>query len=146
MADDPVNQQQFAEDVAALAAAGSGDNLGNPYGNLGDPKGNFKMPSVDEVWKLIQQMEGISDEEKENLKENLYNPQEGTAEDFMRRYAEPGPAHSSWDYMIFFAMIALILLVFALFGYKLYKSLMEKELKKQEKLKTKQAKKLKKTN
>ncbi|XP_014095589.2 uncharacterized protein [Bactrocera oleae] len=141
MANDAVNQQQFADDVAALAA-GSGD----PYGNLGDPNGDFKMPSVDEVWKLIEQMNGISDEEKANLKENLYNPQEGTAEDFMRRYAQPGPVHSSWDYAIFFAMIAIIVLLFALFGYKLYKSLMEKELKKKEKLKTKQAKKSKKTN
>ncbi|XP_017478810.1 PREDICTED: uncharacterized protein LOC108368473 [Rhagoletis zephyria] len=139
MADDPANQKQFAEDVAALAAAGSGDHLG-------DIGGDYKMPSVDEVWKLIEQMEGISDEEKANLKENLYNPQEGTAEDFMRRYAQPGPVHSSWDYTIFFAMIAVIVLVFALFGYKLYKSLMEKELKRQEKQKTKQAKKSKKTN
>lgn len=38
------------------------------------------------------------------------------------------------------------LLIAALFGYKLYKSLTEKELKKQEKLKSKQAKKAKKSN
>lgn len=107
MANDPVNQQQFADDVAALAA-GSGDS----YTNIGDPNGDFEMPSLDEVWNLIEQMDGISDEEKANLKENLYNPKEGSAEDFMRRYAQSGPIHSSWDYAIFFAMIAIIVLLF----------------------------------
>uniref|UniRef100_W8BAH1 Uncharacterized protein n=1 Tax=Ceratitis capitata TaxID=7213 RepID=W8BAH1_CERCA len=144
MADDPVNQRQFAEDVAAYAAGAAGS--GDAPTNFGDPNGNFKMPSVDEVWKIIEQMDGISEEEKANLKENLYNPQEGTTEDFMRRYAQTGPVHSSWDYVLFFAMIAIIVFVFALFGYKVYKSLTDKERMKKEKLKSKQAKKSKKTN
>ncbi|KAM7344730.1 uncharacterized protein ACRADG_011334 isoform 1-T3 [Cochliomyia hominivorax] len=139
MAEDPINQQQFEEDV--LAAAGEDGSM-----NLGDPDGNFKLPSVEEVWKLIEQMDGISEEEKANIRNNLYNPQDGSAEDFIKRYAQPAVGHTSWDYMIFFAMIIIIMLIFALFGYKLYKSLMEKELKKQEKLKQKQSKKSKKAN
>ncbi|XP_065367949.1 uncharacterized protein LOC135960560 isoform X1 [Calliphora vicina] len=140
MADDPINQQQFEEDV--LAAAGPDGAM-----NLGDPDGNFKLPSVEEVWKLIEQMDGISDEERASIRENLYNPQDGSAQDFLKRYTQPSAvAHSSWDYMIFIAMMVIILLIFALFGYKLYKSLMEKELKKQEKLKQKQSKKSKKAN
>lgn len=105
MADDPINQQQFAEDV--LAATGEDGNM-----NLGDPNGNFQMPSVDEVWKLIEGMEGISDEERASIRENLYNPQDGSAEDFMKRYAQPGISHTSWDYAIFFTMIIIILLIF----------------------------------
>ncbi|XP_023296408.1 uncharacterized protein LOC111679134 isoform X1 [Lucilia cuprina] len=139
MADDPINQQQFEEDV--LAAAGQDGSM-----NLGDPDGNFKLPSVEEVWKLIEQMDGISDEERASIRENLYNPQDGTPQDFLKRFAQPTVTHSSWDYMIFVAMIVILFLIFALFGYKLYKSLMEKELKKQEKLKQKQSKKSKKAN
>lgn len=105
MADDPVNQQQFAEDVLAASEAGEG-------GDFGDPNGNFQMPSVDEVWKLIEQMEGISDEERASIRENLYNPQDGTAEDFMKRYAQPAMGHTSWDYIIFFTMLAIIIAIF----------------------------------
>ncbi|KAI8127617.1 hypothetical protein CVS40_3055 [Lucilia cuprina] len=129
----------LAEDV--LAAAGQDGSM-----NLGDPDGNFKLPSVEEVWKLIEQMDGISDEERASIRENLYNPQDGTPQDFLKRFAQPTVTHSSWDYMIFVAMIVILFLIFALFGYKLYKSLMEKELKKQEKLKQKQSKKSKKAN
>ncbi|XP_061387260.1 uncharacterized protein LOC133324992 [Musca vetustissima] len=144
MAEDPINQQQFAEDVLA---ATQDDGSFAAGGNLGDLNGNMgKLPSVDEVWKLIEQMDGISDEERASIRENLYNPQEGTAEDFMKRYAQPDMGHTSWDYIIFFTMLAIIIAIFALFGYKLYKSLMSKELKKQEKLKQKQSKKSKKVN
>ncbi|XP_073811209.1 uncharacterized protein isoform X1 [Musca autumnalis] len=142
MAEDPVNQQQFADDVLAATQ----DDGSFATNNLGDPNGNMKLPSVDEVWKLIEQMDGISDEERASIRENLYNPQEGTAEDFMKRYAQPAMGHTSWDYIIFFTMLAIIIAIFALFGYKLYKSLMSKELKKQEKLKQKQSKKSKKVN
>ncbi|XP_075167863.1 uncharacterized protein LOC142240029 isoform X1 [Haematobia irritans] len=144
MAEDPVNQQKFAEDV--LAASEASDDGSFVGANLGDPNGNFQMPSVDEVWKLIEQMEGISDEERASIRENLYNPQDGSAEDFMKRYAQPAMGHTTWDYVIFLTMVAILLMIFALFGYKLYKSLMSKELKKQEKLKQKQSKKSKKVN
>lgn len=111
MADDPVNQQQFEEDV--LAAAGEDGSM-----NMGGPDGNFKMPSVEEVWKLIEQMDGISDEERASLKESLYNPAEGTAEDFIKRYAQPAAVgHTSWDYMIFFAMLVIIMLIFGKIYY-----------------------------
>lgn len=105
MAEDPINQQQFEEDV--LAAANSDGDMG-----FGSPDGNFKLPSVEEVWKLIEQMDGISDEERASIRENLYNPQEGTAEDFLKRFAQPTVTHSSWDYVIFLTMIAILFLIF----------------------------------
>ncbi|XP_020802507.1 uncharacterized protein LOC110179343 isoform X1 [Drosophila serrata] len=140
MAEDPINQQAFADDVAAAAAAGG------PAGFAGAQPGSpdFKMPSADEIWKMVESMEGISDEERAELRDSIYNPKPPSPEDFMRQYGHPG--HSSREYIFFFVMLALILLVFALFGYKLYKSLTEKELKKQEKLKSKQQKKAKKSN
>ncbi|XP_001361262.3 uncharacterized protein [Drosophila pseudoobscura] len=140
MAEDPLNQQAFAQDVEAAAAAGG------PNGFAGAEPGHpdFKMPSADEIWKLVESMDGISDAEREELRESIFNPKPPSPEDFMRQYGQPG--HSSREYMIFFVMLTLILFVFALFGYKLYKSLTEKELKKQEKLKSKQQKKAKKSN
>lgn len=105
MADDPINQQQFEEDV--LAAAGKDGSM-----NLGDHSGNFKLPSVEEVWKLIEQMDGISDEERASIRENLYNPEGGSPEDFLKRYSKPAVVHTSWDYMIFCAMIVIITLIF----------------------------------
>ncbi|XP_067632239.1 uncharacterized protein [Eurosta solidaginis] len=137
MADDPINQQLFAEDVAAYAAGDDYDY------DIDNSDSNFEMASVDEVWQMIEEMDDISDEEKAELKESLYNPMKA-AEHLVNHLDQT--VHTSWDYMIFLLMIGLVMIVFALFGYKLYKSLKEKELKKQEKLKSKQAKKSKKTN
>ncbi|KAH8280440.1 hypothetical protein KR018_007320 [Drosophila ironensis] len=109
MAEDPVNQQAFAEDVAAAAAAGGAEGFAPAPGvEPGHPE--FKMPSPEEIWKLVQDMEGISDEERAELHESIFNPKQPSPEDFMRQYGHPG--HSSREYIVFFVMLALILLVF----------------------------------
>ncbi|XP_067632247.1 uncharacterized protein [Eurosta solidaginis] len=56
------------------------------------------------------------------------------------------PYQQSIPNYAFYVPAVVVFGLAALFGYKLYKSLKEKELKKQEKLKSKQAKKSKKTN
>ncbi|XP_037955232.1 uncharacterized protein LOC119685102 isoform X1 [Teleopsis dalmanni] len=137
---DEAQTQEFLDDVNEQAM-----NL-DPLSGLGSSNPDFKMPTVEEVWDIIQQMEGISDEERESLRKSLYSPQDGSPEDFFKNLGQPQNAHSSWEYTIFLAMVAILVLVFALFGYKLYKSLMEKELKKQEKVKNKHTKKSKKNN
>ncbi|KAH8358211.1 hypothetical protein KR084_008180 [Drosophila pseudotakahashii] len=107
MAEDPLNQQQFAEDVAAAAAAGG------PGGGFAGPEPghpDFKMPTADEIWKLVEGMEGISDDERAELRESIFNPKPPSPEDFMRQYGHPG--HSSREYLVFFVMLALILVVF----------------------------------
>uniref|UniRef100_A0A1A9VR59 Uncharacterized protein n=1 Tax=Glossina austeni TaxID=7395 RepID=A0A1A9VR59_GLOAU len=130
MADDPVNQQQFMQDVAAAEGP-------DGYINLGDPN-NLNMPSLDEVLQLIEQMKDLSEEERENLRENLL------------KYTQTGTtnvvSHSTWDYTIFLAMIVLIMVVFVFFGYKLYVALKQRELRKEGKLKRKEMKKTAKTN
>lgn len=110
MAEDPINQQAFAEDVAAAAAAGGADGFAgaSPGPEPGHP--DFKMPSPEDIWKMVQDMEGISDAEREELRESIFNPKPPSPEDFMRQYGHPG--HSSREYMVFFVMLALILLVF----------------------------------
>jgi len=106
MAEDPVNQQAFAEDVAAAAAAGGAGGFAGP--EPGHP--DFKMPSAEEIWKLVEGMEGISDDERAELRESIFNPKPPSPEDFMRQYGHPG--HSSREYLVFFVMLALILIVF----------------------------------
>ncbi|KAL7736122.1 hypothetical protein ACLKA6_003673 [Drosophila palustris] len=111
MAQDPLNQQAFAEDVAAAAAAGGDQGFAMPPGGGGGPGSpDFKMPSADEIWKMVESMDGISDDERAELRESIFNPKPSSPEDLLRQYAHPG--HSSREYMIFFVMIALVLLVF----------------------------------
>ncbi|KAH8407522.1 hypothetical protein KR222_004838, partial [Zaprionus bogoriensis] len=109
MAADPVNQQAFAEDVAAAAAAGGEEGFAMPPGS-GPGSPDFKMPSAEEIWKMVEAMDGISDEERAELRESIFNPKPPSPEDFMRQYGHPG--HSSNEYIVFFVMLALILLVF----------------------------------
>ncbi|XP_073811214.1 uncharacterized protein isoform X3 [Musca autumnalis] len=56
------------------------------------------------------------------------------------------PFQQSIPNIVFYVPAVVVFGLAALFGYKLYKSLMSKELKKQEKLKQKQSKKSKKVN
>lgn len=109
MAEDPLNRQAFEEDVAAAAAAGGEAGFAMPPGS-GPGSPDFKMPSADEIWKMVESMEGISDDERAELRESIFNPKPPSPEDFMRQYGHPG--HSSNEYIVFFVMITLILLVF----------------------------------
>ncbi|XP_055536545.1 uncharacterized protein LOC129725114 isoform X2 [Wyeomyia smithii] len=100
-----------------------------PIGN----EGNFKMPSLEQFLEMLETMDSMSDEEKEQLKsEVLRNSMKG-------RRLETGFS----DYLVFLTMVVIIASVFVFFGYKLYLSLTEKERKREEKLKAKQAKKKK---
>ncbi|XP_038119734.1 uncharacterized protein LOC6036411 isoform X2 [Culex quinquefasciatus] len=125
--------ENVATDDVIAESLGVGD-LGQdmpklPFG----ADGNFKMPSLDEFIKMLEGMDSLSDEEKEQLKQDvLKNSMTG-------RKMEAGFS----DYLVFLTMIVLIASVFVFFGYKLYLSLTEKERKREEKLKAKQIKKKK---
>lgn len=108
MAEDPLNQRAFAEDVAAAAAAGGDQGFALPPG-ASPGAADFQMPSADEIWKMIESMDGITDDERAELRESIFNPKPPSPDDFMK-YGHPG--HSSREYLIFFVMIALILIVF----------------------------------
>lgn len=110
MAEDPLNRQAFEEDVAAAALAGGEAGFAMPPGSAGPGSPDFKMPSAEEIWKMVESMEGISDDERAELRESIFNPKPPSPEDFMKQYGHPG--HSSNEYIVFFVMITLILLVF----------------------------------
>lgn len=99
-----------------------------PFGD-----GNFKMPSLEEFMKMLEQMENMSDEEKEELQREVMK------NSMPSRKMEAGLP----EYLVFSTMVIIIASVFVFFGYKLYLSLTEKERKREEKMKAKQAKKKK---
>ncbi|XP_050075750.1 uncharacterized protein LOC126563169 isoform X2 [Anopheles maculipalpis] len=90
---------------------------------------DFKMPTMEDFLSMLESMDNLSDEEKEELKA-------GVLQNAMRRKLQAGLT----DYLVFFVMLSIMLAVFAFFGYKLYLSLTEKERKREEKLKAKQEK------
>lgn len=90
---------------------------------------DFKMPTMEDFLSMLESMDNLSDEEKEELKA-------GVLQNAMRRKMQAGLS----DYLVFFVMLSIMLAVFAFFGYKLYLSLTEKERKREEKLKAKQEK------
>ncbi|XP_035792771.1 uncharacterized protein LOC118466966 isoform X2 [Anopheles albimanus] len=95
----------------------------------GNPGEGFKMPTMEEFLSMLDHMEGLSDEEKEQLRAEV-------TQNSLRRRLQAGLS----DYLVFIVMLAIILGVLAFFGYKLYLSLTEKERKREEKLKAKQEK------
>ncbi|XP_052895268.1 uncharacterized protein LOC128302477 isoform X2 [Anopheles moucheti] len=90
---------------------------------------DFKMPTMEDFLSMLEGMDNLSDEEKEELRA-------GVLQNAMRRKLQAGLS----DYLVFFVMLSIMLAVFAFFGYKLYLSLTEKERKREEKLKAKQEK------
>ncbi|XP_053967439.1 uncharacterized protein LOC129244603 isoform X2 [Anastrepha obliqua] len=101
---------------------------------------------VDKIHALQEKVESLSGQERIEFLHNAKDTLRNTIEHAEQKLMQYTNFQQVYTYSIVAAVIFTVLLVIALFGYKLYKSLMEKELKKQEKLKTKQAKKLKKTN
>lgn len=69
---------------------------------FGDGPGNFKMPSMEEFIKMLENMDSMSDEEKEQLKQDVFKNSMGS------RKVEAGLS----DYMVFLVMVLLIASVF----------------------------------
>lgn len=70
---------------------------------FGGGAGNFKMPSMEDFIKMLEHMDSLSDEEKEQLKLDVMKNSMGT-----NRKIETGLS----DYMVFLVMILLIASVF----------------------------------
>ncbi|XP_055704495.1 uncharacterized protein LOC129802583 [Phlebotomus papatasi] len=108
----------------------SGDSEGAApdLGKLKDflNKRDFKMPKMEEIMKVLDQM-NMPEEEKEKLRANLLNNR-----------LTPRP-----NYLIFIVTVALVLLIFVFIGRKLYKTLTAKDRKQAEKKKLKEEKKAK---
>ena len=67
------------------------------------PPGDFKMPSMEEMIQMLDNLKDLSDEEREDLKKDLLNRATNKVS------ALPT---SSNDYIVFMIMVALIAFVF----------------------------------
>ncbi|KAJ3648729.1 hypothetical protein Zmor_020508 [Zophobas morio] len=105
-------------------------------------RGEFQMPSIEELLKALDRMEGLSDENKEELRQSLLRRANGEEPDF---FADPVLPNSgmSHDLLVLFLVLTVLLFIFVFFGYKLYKSLTDRERRKEEKRRQKQQKKKK---
>lgn len=108
----------------------------------------FKMPSVEDLLKALGKMD-LDESEKEKLRQSLTG-QSGFTEDkidMLLNSIGKGRAieenSGTYQFLVLFALIGLVFLILVLFGYKLYKSLAERERRREEKRRQKQFKKKK---
>uniref|UniRef100_V5GQ05 Uncharacterized protein n=1 Tax=Anoplophora glabripennis TaxID=217634 RepID=V5GQ05_ANOGL len=120
------------------AAAGSGDI----------PQ-DFKMPSTEELLKAIENMAELSEDQKKELVDSiLARQQEGGDAGFAGFGALPNapplatnnfPLEIVW----MLSLLSIVFLILVFFGYKLYKSLVERDRRREEKKRQKLQKKKK---
>ncbi|KAK7790404.1 hypothetical protein R5R35_010755 [Gryllus longicercus] len=99
-------------------------------------QGGFQPPSIEQLLSMVDTMEGLSDADREDLKQQLLQQQN-------MGVPAPEPSGLTSEALILLAALSLIIFIFVFFGYKLYKSLKDKERKRDEKRKLKQQKKKK---
>ncbi|XP_054090870.1 uncharacterized protein LOC105216990 isoform X2 [Zeugodacus cucurbitae] len=107
---------------------------------------SYAQRLMNKIRALQEKVESLSGQERVEFLHIAKDTLRNTIEHAEQKLMQYTNFQQVYNYSIVAALLFTVLLVIALFGYKLYKSLMEKELKKKEKLKTKQAKKSKKTN
>ncbi|KAF4522820.1 hypothetical protein B566_EDAN008081, partial [Ephemera danica] len=101
-----------------------------------DENDNFVMPDKDELLEMIKGME-MSEEQREDLRKAILG--EDTSKE---QNVDEGININAERLLVYFAIIVM-LYVFVFFGYKLYRSLADKERKREDKRKVKGQKKKK---
>ncbi|XP_012285493.1 uncharacterized protein LOC105702478 isoform X1 [Orussus abietinus] len=98
-----------------------------------------KLPTPAELLKMLDSMAGLSEEDKENIRSEILKNQQGQG------HAKALSASSDFttETALLLVLLGVIALVFVFFGYKLYRSLSERERKREEKKRNKQMKKKK---
>ncbi|XP_037043850.1 uncharacterized protein LOC119079873 isoform X2 [Bradysia coprophila] len=95
---------------------------------------------INKIKVLGMQMEGMDNKEKAKYSGQFGGLSKSLGK--LRRILRQKMPNTSWQWTIYVSL-ALLIVIYAFFGYKLYKSLTEKERKREEKLKAKQSKKKK---
>jgi len=118
---------------------------------------DFAMPSIEQMLEALEKMD-MSDEDKETLKQTLTGQglgglgdlggmMGGMGDNMMADFFKPAfeilPSGNPWMQYVLAVAFLIVLTMFVFFGYKLYRSLTEKERKRDEKRKQKQLKKKK---
>lgn len=96
--------ENVIEDIISESTAGDAADMGQDLPKMPSfgGAGNFKMPSMEEFIKMLENMDNLSDEEKEQLKLDVMKNSMGS------RKMEAGLS----DYMVFLVMVLLIASVF----------------------------------
>ncbi|EDW36317.1 GL16739 [Drosophila persimilis] len=110
------------------------------------PSSKFAQDLVKKIGDMQNKLESLTEADRHLFLVEMKGKFEKTIERIEDRLTQHAHIAQTYSSSIVAAVIFLLVSIFALFGYKLYKSLTEKELKKQEKLKSKQQKKAKKSN
>ncbi|EDW90006.1 uncharacterized protein LOC122612956 isoform X2 [Drosophila teissieri] len=110
------------------------------------PSSKFSMDLVKRIGEMQSKLESLAETDRHVFLAEMKDKFQETIGRIEERIVQHAHFAQTYSSSIVSAVIFLLVSIFALFGYKLYKSLTEKELKKQEKLKSKQQKKAKKSN
>ncbi|XP_033254266.1 uncharacterized protein LOC117193629 isoform X2 [Drosophila miranda] len=110
------------------------------------PSSKFAQDLVKKIGDMQNKLESLTEADRHLFLVEMKGKFQETIERIEDRLTQHAHIAQTYSSSIVAAVIFLLVSIFALFGYKLYKSLTEKELKKQEKLKSKQQKKAKKSN
>ena len=125
-----------AEDAANAASEAASDAAMPPDGI---PGFDGNLPTPQQLLEMLESMTGMSDEDKASLREDLLKNIQGQG------YAsQPAAGYDlPMQTMVLLSLLGVVALVFVFFVYKLFKCLMEREAKREEKKKNKQLKKKK---
>ncbi|EDX06604.1 uncharacterized protein LOC6733975 isoform X2 [Drosophila simulans] len=110
------------------------------------PSSKFSKDLVKRIGEMQSKLESLAETDRHVFLAEMKDKFQQTIGRIEERIVQHAHFAQTYSSSIVSAGIFLLVSIFALFGYKLYKSLTEKELKKQEKLKSKQQKKAKKSN
>ncbi|XP_016979479.1 uncharacterized protein LOC108044837 isoform X2 [Drosophila rhopaloa] len=110
------------------------------------PSSKFSQDLVKRIGDMQSKLESLAETDRHQFLAEMKEKFQETIGRIEQRIVQHANIAQTYSSSIVTAVIFLLVSIFALFGYKLYKSLTEKELKKQEKLKSKQQKKAKKSN
>ncbi|XP_068147792.1 uncharacterized protein [Drosophila tropicalis] len=106
----------------------------------------FAKDLTQRIGEMQNKLDALTDIDRHQFIAEMKDSLQATIGRIEQRITQHANLTSVYSSSIVSAMIFLLVAIFALFGYKLYKSLTEKELKKQKKLESKQQKKSKKSN
>ncbi|XP_011505277.1 PREDICTED: uncharacterized protein LOC105368068, partial [Ceratosolen solmsi marchali] len=100
---------------------------------------NDKMSTSEELLRALNSMSGLSEDDKEAIRRDILKGASGPIVPDDDASLLTASFFTS-QFLILFSLLSLIAFIFVFFGYKLYKSLSERERKREEKKKNKQMK------
>ncbi|XP_057319436.1 uncharacterized protein LOC130663898 [Microplitis mediator] len=144
-AEPAIDNEEIVGDTVEDAVVGeeNNNNYDDDYKNIDGNIPGFDfdkgLPSPDELLAMLESM-NLSDEEKANLHDAIMN--NANLDSVVERSQTSGKPFMYQIFMLL-GLLSIVAVIFVFFGYKLYKSLIEKERRREMKRKQKELKKKK---